>query len=73
MGLDYNKAKRRAAGRHGEPLAFRETWNTGNWRTEYPEEFPVTVLRPIDYNGHVPDEDAEVDQQADESEQEVAA
>ena len=27
------------------------------WRTAWPEEFPVDI-RPIDYNGHVPEEAA---------------
>ena len=41
-------------------------WKITKWRTEYPETFPVITtrkdtgmdsdLRPIDYNGHVPDE-----------------
>jgi hypothetical protein len=30
------------------------------WRTEYPEEFPVT-LRNIDWNGHCPEPEPEVD------------
>ena len=45
MGLDYGKAKRKQAARRGEPVA-PQVWNTDGWRTEYPEDFPVTV-RPV--------------------------
>ena len=47
-GLDYDRAKRRSAGRHGEPLSdapYRSPAVLRGWRTEYPEVFPVTVTR----------------------------
>ena len=40
-------------------------WKISRWRTEYPEQFPVTVttikpeetpMNPKDWNGHVPDD-----------------
>ena len=63
---DFAKLKRQPrAG--GSPFA---RWNTGRWRTEYPEQFPVittrkecvdnTEIRPIDGNGHVPAAEAEL-------------
>lgn len=60
--LDYAKAKRRVA--PGMPPWPGARIRDRGWRTEYPEEFPVTVtrkdsmdddqLRPQDGNGHVP-------------------
>ena len=44
MGLNYAKVKAQARARHGEP-ANPQQWNTAGWRTEYPEEFPVTVAK----------------------------
>jgi hypothetical protein len=42
MGLNYSRAKRKAQGRHGEYNSPKR-WNTAGRRTEWPEEFPVTV------------------------------
>jgi hypothetical protein len=46
--IDYGKAKRRALGHRGAPdedsTMGRQRALRG-WRTEYPEEFPVTVTR----------------------------
>lgn len=47
--LDYAKQKRRDAGRHGEHDAHG--WNTRGWRTEYPQDFPVTRTSLYDPRG----------------------
>ena len=39
--LDHAKIKARTKGAHGEHTPHR--LNTDGWRTEWPEEFPVTV------------------------------
>lgn len=46
--LDYDKAKRRSIGRRGEPISdtpHRLDISLRGWRTEYPEQFPVTVTK----------------------------
>jgi hypothetical protein len=63
--MDYARTKRLARARFGEP-AGRRRLNLRGWRTEYPDQFPVTTtrkdcvdndIRPIDGNGHTPDDD----------------
>ena len=69
-GLDYAKAKRNSRrGQQDPELYVPSRISLRGWRTEYPEEFPVTIsqikaeentmedLRPIDGNGHVPGDD----------------